>query len=401
MAVSTAEPVLPELSAVVTAPRRRAFRRCLLAWGRDYGRRDLPWLQRRSPYRVWISEVMLQQTRVETVIPYFRRFVRRFPGIKALAHATEDEVLHLWTGLGYYARARNLQRSARLLWSEHGGRLPRNLERLRRLPGIGRSTAGAILALAHNLPAPILDGNVRRVLTRCFLLRALPDAPLERYLWRLAETLVPEGEAAAYTQAIMDLGATLCTRTRPGCGQCPLQRLCLAKRHGCQQRLPLTRPGPPSPVRKTLFLALRDPSGNLLLERRPPGGVWEGLWCFPECPSTVDGTVDEEEAIAWCRERFGCSRDTVLALPGQRHLFSHYHLHAELSLWGVVRSSPSGAEAGRVLWLYPPAPPPVGLAAVVRRALPVILGSRGGGASRKTVGRKIVGRAAVGQTTIR
>ena len=354
------------LSAPVPAARRRAFVHRLLRWGHVHGRRDFPWQQRRTPYRVWVSEVMLQQTRAVVVVPYFQRFMRRFPGVIALARASEDEVLRLWTGLGYYGRARNLHRSARLLRERHGGRFPRRLEELLRLPGIGRSTAGAVLGLAYNLPATILDGNVRRVLCRYFLLRAPPGAALERRLWELAEALVPERDVVLYTQTLMDLGATVCTPTSPDCARCPLKELCLARRRGCQRELPLPRPRHAPPTRRTIFLVLRDQDGRLLLERCPPSGVWGGLWCFPK------GPPEGGDAAAWCSARFHCKVVDTHPLPEQRHTFSHYRLHAELCLLRVVPHAVVAADSGS-LWLRPELPPPVGLAAAVRRALPAIL----------------------------
>jgi len=255
----------------------------LLAWFDTHGRHDLPWQHPRTPYRVWISEIMLQQTQVSTVVPYFERFLQRFPDVHSLAAAAQDDVLALWSGLGYYARARNLHRAAQHIVERHDGKFPTTLEAWLALPGIGRSTAGAILAQAFEQRQPILDGNVRRVLARYHAIDGWPgDRAVQDQLWKRAEAATPHRRIADYTQAIMDLGATVCTRT-PRCNQCPLSTGCGAHRLGRTADFPGRRPRKTLPVRLTAMLVLRDENGRILLVRRPPTGIWGGLWSLPEC----------------------------------------------------------------------------------------------------------------------
>lgn len=292
----------------------------LIRWHARHGRRNLPWQSDPTPYRVWVSEIMLQQTRVSVVIGYYERFMARFPGLVALADAPLDDVLGLWTGLGYYSRARNLHRAAALVRDRHGGTMPRDLDALVSLPGIGRSTAGAILALSHGDRHPILDGNVKRVLCRYHGVAGWPgEGRVERVLWALAERHTPHEGIAAYTQAIMDLGATLCVRSRPLCSICPIETDCVARREGAQAEYPAPRPRRAVPRRETAFLVLRDPAGALLLERRPPVGIWGGLWCFPECDPAADF-----EAV--CRARFDVRPIAVTALAPIAHGFTHFKL---------------------------------------------------------------------------
>ena len=265
----------------MTAEPTADFARRLLAWHAEHGRHTLPWQRDPTPYRVWVSEIMLQQTQVSTVVPYFERFMARFPKVAILAAAPLDEVLHHWSGLGYYARARNLHRAAEILAGTYGGEFPATLEEVIALPGIGRSTAGAILALSRGLRHPILDGNVKRVLARGFAVEGWPDAPhVQKTLWALAETLTPLEGVAAYTQAIMDLGATLCTRSRPACERCPVATLCVARQLSKVENYPAPRPRKPLPERRTRFMVLRDPAGRWLLERRPARGIWGGCGVF-------------------------------------------------------------------------------------------------------------------------
>ena len=245
----------------------------LIDWQRRHGRRDLPWQGTRDPYRIWLSEVMLQQTQVSAVIPYYQRFVRRFPTLEALAGASEEEVLGLWSGLGYYARGRNLLKAARQIARQ--GRFPRSAAAIAELPGIGRSSAAAIAAFAFGERAAILDGNVKRVLARCYGVEA------EGELWPLAERLLPDRHIGAYTQALMDLGATVCLRGKPNCAACPVGRQCVARKQGRIAELPAVRPKKPVPLRRaTWYVYLHG--GKVLLERRPGAGLWGGLWTFPE-----------------------------------------------------------------------------------------------------------------------
>src|SRR5271166_4558273 len=266
--------------------RTAQFAERLLDWFEVHGRHNLPWQENPSPYRVWVSEVMLQQTQVATVIPYYERFMGRFPDVPSLAAAALDEVLHLWTGLGYYARARNLRACAQALVARHGGEFPDELEAVMALPGIGRSTAGAILALSRGVRQPILDGNVKRVLARVFGIAGDPSsAAVLRALWTQAEVCTPAARVAAYTQAIMDLGATVCTRTRPACTVCPMNGGCLAAREGRQAELPGAKRRRVRKAREAILLLAEtgeDASRAVLLERRPAPGLWGGLWSPPQ-----------------------------------------------------------------------------------------------------------------------
>jgi A/G-specific adenine glycosylase len=292
----------------------------VLDWFSRHGRKDLPWQQDPTAYRVWVSEIMLQQTQVATVIPYFQRFMGRFPNLATLAEASLDEVLHRWSGLGYYARARNLQRAAQVVRDRHQGRFPLELERVQDLPGIGRSTAGAILSLAAGQSHAILDGNVKRVLTRCFAVPGWPgETRVAKRLWELAERLTPQSEASQYNQAMMDLGATLCIRARPGCAQCPLSDACVAHLQGNETAYPAPKPRQPLPVRRTHLLLIHNTRGEILLERRPPAGIWGGLWSLPECQT-------HEDLAGWCQSNLGVAEKGSRHWPSRRHTFSHFHL---------------------------------------------------------------------------
>ena len=295
------------------------FQNRVLAWYDAHGRKDLPWQIGRDPYRVWVSEIMLQQTQVATVIPYFQRFIARFPSVAHLAAADLDEVIGLWAGLGYYARARNLHRAARIILERHEAAFPNTLAELEALPGIGRSTAGAILSLGLGQRAAILDGNVKRVLCRFAGVEGWPAEPaVNRRLWDLSESLTPAERVAEYNQAMMDLGAMVCTRTRPACTACPLTACCQARQMERTDSLPTPRPRREMPVRQCFFLLLCDPAGRVWLETRPPAGIWGGLKCLPEFPSW-------EALMAWCLSR-RINPDGMMPLPRRRHTFSHYHL---------------------------------------------------------------------------
>jgi len=290
----------------------------------------MPWQHPRTPYRVWLSEIMLQQTQVRVVIPYFERFVDTLADVRALAAAPLDEVLALWSGLGYYARARNLHAAAKLCVEHHGGELPRDLDALIHLPGIGRSTAGAILSQAWGDRFPILDGNVKRVLSRVFGIDGWPGAPaIEKRLWTIAGSLLPDARMADYTQAQMDFGATLCTRHAPVCGLCPLQGDCVALREGRVAELPTLRPGKPLPERHAIVMLLRDAQGRTLLQRRPPTGVWAALWSLPEAD-------DAAGARGWFEARVEADYAALTVLEPIAHGFTHYRLHLQpLALAGV------------------------------------------------------------------
>jgi A/G-specific adenine glycosylase len=294
-----------------------AFDERVLAWFDRCGRKDLPWQQDKSPYRVWISETMLQQTQVATVIPYFNAFTARFPTVESLAGASVDEVLQYWSGLGYYARARNLHKTA--LKIAEMERFPDTLEELQQLPGIGLSTAGAIMSIAYNRSHPILDGNVRRVLARYHAIPGWPgEAKVNKRLWELSRALTPAHRAADYTQAIMDLGATVCMRGRPACDLCPLSADCLAFRAGRVADFPAPKPTRTLPVKQRTFLLLANTRQQVFLEKRPPVGIWGGLWCLPEFEN-------REQALDWCLDR-NISIIEQYAMDRRRHMFSHYHL---------------------------------------------------------------------------
>ncbi len=304
-----------------------ALSRTLVRWQARHGRHDLPWQRTRDPYRIWLSEVMLQQTQVATVIPYYLRFLTRFPDVQSLARAELDDVLVLWSGLGYYTRARNLHAAAQAVVSLHGGRFPRSREALELLPGLGRSTAAAIAVFAFGEREAILDGNVKRVLARYFALRGVPN---EKRLWTLAESELPAKNIEAYTQALMDLGAGVCTRKRPACAICPLGKTCKAYARGKAETYPEPRPRRRRPERETsMLLAVRN--GEVLLQKRPPTGVWGGLWCFPE--------------IEPGSEEPGAKR-----LPVLRHEFTHFTLKITPFLCILDSAWPRAAEPGQV-WL--------------------------------------------------
>lgn len=348
-----------------TAPAPDWFARRLLDWFDHHGRKDLPWQRDRDPYRIWLSEIMLQQTQVVSVIPYFERFVARFPDVARLADAPLDEVLHHWTGLGYYARARNLHSTARAVVARHNGRFPETAAGLEELPGIGRSTAAAIAAIAFGERAAILDGNVKRVLARFHAVDGYPGTPaVARALWAHAEHHTPAARVADYTQAIMDLGATLCTRTRPACARCPIAARCAALAGQAIERYPAPRPRRVMPVRAARMFMLVDAGGACLLEQRPSTGLWGGLWTPPERASTAT-------AEAVCAE-FGFTPGqigSVYFAPTFRHSFTHFHLdiepvHVRLDARGTMI-----ADRPEVCWFDPAAPRAIGLAAPATRLL--------------------------------
>jgi A/G-specific adenine glycosylase len=335
------------------------FARRVLTWFDQYGRHDLPWQRDINPYRVWVSEIMLQQTQVNTVIPYFERFMARFPTAQDLAAAPEDEVLHLWTGLGYYARARNLHAAARQVVDRLDSEFPRDVEGLMALPGIGRSTAGAIASIAFGQRAAILDGNVKRVLARFHAVAGWPGkTDVHNRLWAIAENYTPQERHADYTQAMMDLGATLCTRSAPACYRCPLRTDCAADRSGTQRDYPGRKPKKSLPVRSTRFLMARDRQGLIWLEKRPATGIWGGLWCFPELE-------DKTAAEDWCLDHFGSPPESVTRWPAFRHTFSHYHLDIEPLLLQLSSAPEAVMADDRQLWYNVRQPPEIGLAAPV------------------------------------
>ena len=299
-----------------------AFQKLLLKWFDTQGRKDLPWQQNKTAYRIWVSEVMLQQTQVKTVIDYFHRFMKRFPNVKSLSTASIDEVLHLWTGLGYYTRARNLHRTAKIIAHDYAGQFPPDVLELQKLPGLGRSTSGAIVAIAFQKKSAILDGNVKRVLTRLYGITAWPgEKKVTDILWKIAEELTPTRRVDDYTQAIMDLGATLCTRGMPHCELCPFTLHCKAFQLGIQKKIPQPKPRKILPVRETKLLLLQN-KNHVLLQKRSASGIWGGLWSLPE----AEATASEDEISALCKQRFHLDTRQIVYGELFRHTFSHFHL---------------------------------------------------------------------------
>lgn len=337
------------------------FSSAVLEWYDRNGRHDLPWQQDINPYRVWVSEIMLQQTQVSTVLNYFDRFMAALPTVQALAEAPEDEVLHLWTGLGYYTRARNLQKTAKIVMAEHGGEFPRDVEKLVELPGIGLSTAGAIASISMGLRAPILDGNVKRVLARFTAQEGYPGEPkVAKALWATAERLTPQTRVNHYTQAMMDLGATLCTRSKPSCLLCPLEKSCEAHMLGLEIRYPVPKPRKAVPQRATLMPLLANREGAILLYRRPSSGLWGGLWSLPQLDdlNDLDHLADQHALHLLGRRQ----------LPALTHTFSHFQLVIDPWLVQVEQTAHHVAEADW-LWYNLATPPRLGLAAPVKKLL--------------------------------
>lgn len=343
------------------------FSQAVLVWFDQHGRHDLPWQENKTAYVTWLSEIMLQQTQVATVIPYFERFREQFPTVEALAAADQDEVLHLWTGLGYYARARNLHKTAKIISQDFGSQFPETVEELEQLPGIGRSTAGAILSISTGKRAAILDGNVKRVLARYYAISGWPGTTENiKQLWHYAELNTPTERVADYTQAMMDMGATLCTRSKPACLLCPLQKDCQAYMQGRENELPESKPKKVIPVKQTLMLLIRDEQGQVLLRQRPPAGIWGGLWSLPE-------TSDLRDAA----QETGLPIDTNSATPLEpvRHTFSHFHLDitpVQVSLLDKEQNKDLTnhvMEQPATLWYNLHQPQKVGLAAPVKKLL--------------------------------
>lgn len=369
----------PDLAAWIDPP----FARRVVSWQRAHGRQTLPWQNTHDPYRIWLSEIMLQQTQVATVIPYYERFLARFPTVDRLAEAPESEVMALWAGLGYYTRARNLHRCARAVMADHAGRFPDTAEALAGLPGIGRSTAGAIAAFAYGRRSPILDGNVRRVFARHFGIEGDPGAaPVQRLMWERAEAELPRPAAGkpafpeevqrevmrAYTQGLMDLGATLCTRSAPRCGSCPVHDSCIARRDGRQHELPAPRQRRPLPTRNTqlLWMVQHD---RVLLQQRPPQGIWGGLLSLPE----FEGTNAESA----CRQ-LGLEPLRVQPLPPFLHTFTHFHLHA--TPWRVEVRPGQLEHDSSLCWVaqaeLPEAPLPAPIRKLLTATLPLSFDAR-------------------------
>ena len=320
-----------------------AFAQRLILWHKQHGRHGLPWQGSRDPYAVWLSEIMLQQTQVSSVIPYYRRFLGCFPDIAALASAEEDEVLAHWSGLGYYSRARNLHRAAQIMAEKHFGEFPREFGQILALPGIGRSTAAAISAFAFGERREILDGNVKRVLARYLAVAGHSgEKKVEALLWRHAEALLPETGIKIYTQSLMDLGATLCKRSKPDCSSCRVSEDCAACQQGSQAECPQPRPRKVLPEKATTMLIFMH-RGEIFLEKRPPAGIWGGLWSFPE-------SDEAEDARQHADMRFGFETGSPEARPAMQHVFTHFRLHIHPLLLNVRRIQPRARQQAG-MWL--------------------------------------------------
>ena len=334
----------------------------IVAWQRRHGRHDLPWQNTREAYRIWLSEVMLQQTQVSTVIPYYTAFLKRFPTVQALATAPLDDVLALWSGLGYYSRARNLHKAAQAIIDQYGGRMPEDPSLVEALPGIGRSTAAAICVFAHGGRHAILDGNVKRVLARYHGVRgSITSAAVLDQLWRHAGAMLPRRHIEAYSQGLMDLGATTCLRKNPVCEQCPLQAGCVAHRDGLTKVLPEPRPRAAVPQRKTMMLILRC-KDKILLEKRITSGIWGGLWSLPE-------TAAPKDLARVCNERYGVQLQTQTALPPLAHAFTHFSLHIKPLLLTVQAPGKRGDKSASVRWFSKSTALAAGIPAPIRKIL--------------------------------
>ncbi|MCG8669479.1 MAG: A/G-specific adenine glycosylase [Pseudomonadales bacterium] len=338
------------------------FQNAVLSWFDLHGRKDLPWQKNISPYRVWVSEIMLQQTQVSTVIPYFDRFMDSFPTVEDLAMAPEDKVLQHWTGLGYYARARNLHNAANQIWQNYQGAFPESVEGLTELPGIGQSTAGAIASISMGLRAPILDGNVKRVLARYHRIQGWPGQSVTlKQLWDAAEHYTPQERVADYTQAMMDLGATVCTRSKPKCQSCPLNDKCQGLELGDALKYPNPKPKKKIPTKSTHMLLIENHDGELLLEKRPPSGIWGGLWSFLESENLP--TVDE------FADSYQFELEAQTTWEPIKHTFSHYHLMITPIHWRVKAKSSKVMESDREIWYNPQSPAEFGLATPVKKLI--------------------------------
>jgi len=321
-------------------PEPDTFADRLLAWWDQHGRKDLPWQHPRTPYRVWVSEIMLQQTQVSTVIPYFERWMQRFPDLTQLAQSPLDDVLACWAGLGYYARARNLHRSAQICLDRHGAALPASAEDLSALPGVGRSTANAIVSQSTDQPTAVLDGNVRRVIARHAMIAGWPgSAPVQDILWREAESRLPDHRGADYTQAIMDLGALVCRRTSPDCGHCPVKPDCRAFIEGEVHNYPTAKPRTKIGDRTVFMLMLHDGRQRVMLEKRPPAGIWGGLWSLPEADSLVE-----------LEQQTGLSLTDGRMLPPRLHRLTHLRLHIQPVLLHMMQAEQVKC-SGRQRWI--------------------------------------------------
>ena len=339
---------------------QKTFQESVLTWFDRHGRKELPWQLNDTPYHIWVSEIMLQQTRVETVIPYYHKFIRHYPDVDHLARSSLDSILHQWSGLGYYARARNMYKAAQMISDQ--GCFPDTLESLMQLPGIGQSTAGAILSMAFNKRSPILDGNVKRVLSRFFGIAGWPgNSEVNKALWRVSEALTPVERVGDYTQGMMDLGAIICTRSNPACQLCPLGNDCLAKREGRISELPTPKPRKKLTVRHCAFLIIVSEDQQVMLEKRPETGIWGGLWSLPEFENI-------NAVLCWCADRNIKVNDQEV-FTVQRHTFSHYHLDYTTVIVQTDYPVNNVMEANRSVWYKAEKLKTLGLPVPVKRLL--------------------------------
>lgn len=339
----------------------KTFQQLVLQWFDTHGRKHLPWQENKTPYRVWLSEVMLQQTQVKTVIPYYERFIKHFPTVEKLANADEDTVFHYWSGLGYYRRARHLHLTAKKIAHEFSGQFPDELSELEKLPGIGRSTASAILSIAFKKKATILDGNVKRVITRFHALTEWMD---DKKLWPIAEQYTPHQRCDDYTQAMMDLGATICIRGTPHCQPCPLKNHCLAHQQGIEKTLPAKKASKTLPVRTTSLLIFKN-NATILLEKRPTTGVWAGLYCPPE----TSEPISEDDIRMLCKQRFGLRIKKITTKATFRHTFSHYHLEITPIILHVSHDQTKIMDDPQQIWYKLSDSPKIGLPAPIKKLL--------------------------------
>lgn len=339
------------------------FASAILEWYEKYGRKNLPWQQNKTAYSVWLSEIMLQQTQVATVIPYYERFLQRFPTVIDLANAQQDEVLHLWTGLGYYARARNLHKAAKIVAQQYQGQFPLDIEDMNALPGIGRSTAAAILSSVFKQPHAILDGNVKRTLARSFAVAGWPgQKKVESQLWAYAEEHTPRNDVDKYNQAMMDMGAMVCTRSKPKCGLCPIESMCVANQQGNPLDYPGKKPKKDKPLKQTWFAIIHF-NGHIWLEQRPQVGIWGGLFCFPQSEDkNIEKILNKLEITDAMIEY----RQNLIAF---RHTFSHYHLDITPILFDLSKQPHLVMEGSQGLWYNLSKPIEIGLAAPVKQLL--------------------------------
>lgn len=349
------------------SPPNASFSDRIVAWYDIHGRKTLPWQLDKTPYSVWVSEIMLQQTQVATVIGYYQKFMARFPDILSLANAPQDEVLHFWTGLGYYARARNLQKAAQIIRDEHSGLFPEDIEQVMALPGIGRSTAGAILSLSLQQHHPILDGNVKRVLARHQAIAGWPgQKTVENALWQLAGQYTPKAEVTKFNQAMMDLGASICSRSKPDCSQCPVALDCLAHKNQTQGEYPGKKPKKTIPTKTAWMLVLKQ-DNDVLMNKRPPAGIWGGLWCFPQ--------FETQDKLNQKLQDEGMQDLKMIDLLAFRHTFSHFHLDIQAVLIDLNSQNLATVQANKIqeqnntLWYNIKHPARVGLAAATERIL--------------------------------